>query len=60
MPPPSFVSAPVPLITPLKVRSLLRLNSTRLLLAIDALVTEPVVPPLPIDSVPALTVVSPV
>ena len=57
---PAWVSAPVPLITPPRSRVSLRLNTKRGVVGDVAEPTLPVVPPLPICSVPALIVVPPV
>jgi hypothetical protein len=53
-PVPRFERVPVPLITPLYVKSLLRLNSNDplLLIVVDAI--DPVAPPSPKLSVPAV------
>ena len=56
---PLLVSAPLPLITPSNVTVSLRLKLS-VALSTTSPSIEPVVPPLPICSVPALTVVPPV
>ena len=59
MPVPAWVSEPVPVMTPAKVMLSERLKaSTPLSVTLPAI--EPVVPPLPTCSVPALIVVPPV
>ncbi|MOA40380.1 hypothetical protein D3C78_1622480 [compost metagenome] len=59
VPLPFCCTAPLPDTTPAKVKTSLRLN-TRLLLLVILPATEPVAPPLPICSVPALMLVPPV
>ena len=58
VPAPAWFSVPVPLTTPAYVRELLRLKISALL-SVMLPATAPVVPPLPICSVPALIVVPP-
>ena len=61
VPDPALITAPVPEMTPVYVEALERLNcNVALFVMWELFEIEPVVPPAPMESVPALMVVMPV